>query len=144
MSGFSGKRGSVKNSTTGAHLAEVLGWDFDPKTAVPKWASNTTSGVKTGVAGVGDSSGKIEVKMDGTIPVNFRPGNQVILELHADNSGNNYIKVTAIMENVPISSKIDPDGEPVSITYNFQGITNPVMYGLFAASGSSSQYAFTD
>ncbi len=149
MAGFSGKNGSVRVGAT--HLYEVLGWDFDPKVAVPKWASNTTSGVKTGVPGVGDSSGKVEVKVhpanagafSGTL--DLRPGQTVTLLLHADASGSNYISVQAIIENTPISVKVDPDGEPVSATYNFQGISNPIGYGYFSpgSGGSSSGPLFS-
>jgi hypothetical protein len=139
MSGFSGKTGSVKESG-GAHVAEVIAWDHDPRCAVPKWASNSTSGVKTGVEGTHDSSGKIEVKVDNTHRHVFRVGGTYVLELHVDATGNNYIVVTAIIENKPISVKIDPDGEPVSATFNYQGITRTIHHGFLAGPGSSSGF----
>jgi len=143
MSGnaLSGKNGNAKQSG-GADLVELTGWTFNPMVAVPKWASNSTSGVKTGLAGVHDSNGVLEAKVPASdanhLP--FRPGSEVILELHADQSGANYILVTAIIREMPINTRIDPDGEAITVTYNWEGITRALYFGVFAPPGSSSGY----
>lgn len=134
---FSGKDGTAKQSG-GAHICELTKWNFEPKVAVPKWASNTTSGVKTGVAGTHDSSGTIEAKVDGTVKMPFRPGSTVELELHADQTGANYIKVTAIIEGAPIDCQINENGDPLTYTYRFEGISRAVYYGIFWNGAGSS------
>lgn len=141
MSGnaLSGKNGNAKVSG-GADLVELTGWTYTPSVAVPKWASNSTSGVKTGLVGTKDSSGTLECKVPASdanhLP--FRPGSEAVLELHLDQTGFNYVKVTAIIREMPIDTKIDPDGEAIRVSFNFEGISNPLYFGVLAPPGSSS------
>ena len=137
--GFSGKYGTVKYSTgtgltltgSGTVLYEVTGWDFDPKSAIPKHASNYTAGFKSGVAGTRDSSGKIEVVIPSNASGMLQDGDSVVLALHADASGSNYFLVPALIEGAPVAVNVD-SGDAVKVTFNFQGDGAWTGYGIFA------------
>ena len=118
MAGFSGKLGTVKVGNVA--IAEVTGWTFEPKVNVPKYDSNDTGGFKAAVAGVKDSSGKIEIKMDSDGNIPWEPGDSATLILQVDNTGNNAYTVPAIVSTSPVEVDIN-DGEIVGATFNFEG-----------------------
>ena len=135
MPGFSGKTGTTKKG--GSEFYEVNSWNFNPSTNVPKYASNLTGGFKRGISAVRDSNGTVEVKIQENASMPFHDGDQIALELHGDDSGNNYIEVTAIISGTPINVDID-NGEPVSATYNFEGSLAWTGHGIFSSGGGSS------
>ena len=117
MAAISGKSGTVKAGAS--TVAEVTKWTFDPQCAVPKYNSNNTGGYKTGVAGVFDGKGTVEVKLDPAVTLDFLVGQSVTLELHIDDTAANYYSVPAIISGAPIECDID-GGEIVGVTYNFE------------------------
>lgn len=117
MAAISGKNGNVKVGLN--NVVEVTKWTFDPQCAVPKYNSNNTSGYKTGVAGVFDGKGTVEVKLDTASSLDFLVGQSVTLELHVDATGSNYYSVPAIISGAPIACDID-GGEIVGVTYAFE------------------------
>ena len=114
---ISGKNGTVKVGAT--DVFEVTKWTFDPQCAVPKYNSNNTGGYKTGVPGVFDGKGTVEVKLDETNTLDFLVGATPTLLLHVDDSGSNFYSVPAIISGAPIECDID-GGEIVAVTYAFE------------------------
>lgn len=139
MGGFSGKYATAfydeidpVSGNPNTELHELTGWDFEPKAAIPKWASNDSNGFKKGVAGVEDSSGKIDGKLDKDNRFSLKPGKEVTLTLYPNKHvTTDKIVVRAIIGNTPVSVKIDPDGEPPTVTYNWEGIAPPQYFGFF-------------
>ena len=117
MTAISGKNGTVKVGVS--DVFEVTKWSFDPQCAVPKYNSNKTGGYKTGVPGVFDGKGTIEVRLDTANSLDFLVGNSVTLLLHVDETGSNYYSVPAIISGAPIEVDID-GGEVVGVTYAFE------------------------
>ncbi len=83
--GFSGKSGDCFHGTADGSPAtktlEVVGWTFDPTVSVAKYNSNATFGHKRAVAGVHDSKGTIEIRVDGEDGMQLGPGDEVSLKL---------------------------------------------------------------
>lgn len=125
--GFSGKDGSCFHGTAGGAATtktlEVVNWSFDPNVAVAKYNSNATGGHKYAVAGVRDSSGEIEIRVDGEDGTQLGPGDKVSLRLvvsPADGGSFNGFEIAeAVIEGAPVEVDID-NGEVVSVTYAFQ------------------------
>ena len=113
---FSGKDGKVRIGAS--DLAEITGWTFNPTSNNPSWASSSTGGYKTRVAGVKDGSGSIEGKYDKTDPIDdsIKEGDCVTLELFQD-ATRKFI-VPAIIEGMTFEQDMD-DGEVVSWSADF-------------------------
>jgi len=127
MAAVSGKTGTVK---VGANAqTQVTKWSFEPSTPVHKWASNTTSGHKTGVAGPRDAKGTIETKVDTNVI--WAAGESVTLILVGASSGDT-ITVPAIVATAPVNVDID-NGEPISATYTFEAVGAWTGAGIFAS-----------
>lgn len=147
---FSGKGGSCKYGdvteaggssslmTALAEFYEVGAWTFNPSRALPKHSSNATQGVKGAIVGVGDSNGSVEIFVHKSDGIPFGPGATIQLQLDAGvgtdvkTLGTNYILITAMIENADPKVTINGDGEPVGLTYNFQGIRPWQGFGCFA------------
>lgn len=128
---FSGKSGTAKKD--GSAIAEVTGWNFEPSIGAPKYASNNTSGHKKAVAAVADFSGSITTKLDSAGNMPMRIGDGVTLELHVDDSTENYISVPALIVSHPIPCDIN-DGEIVEVEYGFEPQGVPTYSGILAKS----------
>lgn len=135
MPGFSGKSGTAKFN--GGEIFEVTAWTAEPKTNVPKYASNLTAGFKRGISAVRDWSGSIEMKCQDSGGLPAHDGDELTVQLHADDTGNNYISGTIIISGMPISVNID-EGDPVSYTFNFEGSLAWTGAGIFAKEAASS------
>ena len=140
---FSGKDGDVRaaavteagGSSSGVAAAvfyEITSWSGDFNAAIPKHASNATQGAMSGVRGIRDSSGSIELKVHESDGIPYGPGAMVELDLRDDGTSANRIMVTAMIEGAPINVQIDSDGESVSLTYNWQGVRPFTGYGRYA------------
>ena len=96
MAVLSGKNGTL--NLGGFQVAPVSNWRLAVTSNNPNYAANDTGGWKQRAAGVRDSSGSFEVKVNdgGHCPV--AEGDSAALELHIDGSGNNYYAVAAIID----------------------------------------------
>lgn len=141
--GFSGKYGTVKLTSVGEgselEIYEILDWKFQPKSNIPKFASNRTGGWKSGVPGIRDSAGNFTIKIpkddQGYPPL--EDGDVVLLDLHVDQTGQNYIKVVAIIESGDIDVNIN-EGDAVGGTVSWQGIDAWQGFGIFEGMGEEA------
>jgi len=125
--GISGKNGYVvAGSTT---LAEITGWRFTPTSNNPAWASSSTGGYKTRVAGVADGSGSFDYVYSKTNLLSaggITVGASVTLKLYIDTD--DYYQVPAIIDSISIDVDMN-DGNQVSGSCDFSitaAWTNPV------------------
>jgi hypothetical protein len=116
MAGFSGKDGYVESGST--KLAQITKWDFNPKSNNPAYASSDTPGQKTRIAGVKDSSGSFDFKVDDTSPAYgvLTPGSTVTLKLYTTTG--KYFTVPAIIDDMKFGVDID-GGDTVSGSASF-------------------------
>lgn len=144
--GYSGKEGSATFGAAGdgvtpavpaTVISEVVKWTLDPSVAINKYNSNKTKGHKRAVAGVRDTKGTVEIKVDGENGTQLAPSMAVSLMLIAgapdpDDAGDNYFLIDhAIIGGSPVDCDID-EGQIVSMTYNFEA-SDCKGFGLFAA-----------
>jgi hypothetical protein len=123
--GFSGKDGTVFIGAAGAStqptkILEVTKWTLDPTVSVSKYNANTTFGHKKAVAGVRDTKGTIEVKIDADDGTQLGPGQEVSLLLQLDDTpANSFTIKRAVIAGGPLEVDID-NGEVVGVTYAFE------------------------
>jgi hypothetical protein len=123
--GFSGQGGTVfkgtaDTGTAATELFEVVKWTLDMTAAVHKYNSNRTGGHKRAVAGVRDTKGTIEIKVDSDVGPTLRAGEAVSLRLRDSGNSSNYFHIQhAVIAGNPVECDID-DGNIVSMTYNFE------------------------
>jgi hypothetical protein len=132
---FSGKSGTAK--VNDEDVAEVTAWSFEPTANIEKYASNATSGHKKGVACVEDFSGSITTKLDANGNMPFRIGDTATVELHVDDTNENYIEAPIIIGTHPIPCDIN-DGKIVEVQYGFEPTGAPSYNGILAVAGGSS------
>lgn len=132
---FSGKNGTAK--VGGADIAEVTAWNFEPSANVPKYASNATDTHKVGVPAVEDFSGSITTKLDADGNMPFHVGDIATLQLHVDDTGQNYIEAQVVIASDPIPCDIN-DGEIVEVEYGFEPRSRPTYSGILQGPGGSS------
>lgn len=172
--GFSGKEGTVFFKKRDIDLAEdeeqpdeiedqpvceITKWTFDPTVAISKYNSNKTGGHKKGVAGVADSKGTLEIKVNPTDKQQLQPGQTVELQLVLipDPTGPNgeeppegtppysyFYIYEAIIAGAPIECDVD-NGEVVGITYAFEasdfkgeGVVEGPQFGSVPETSSSA------
>jgi len=122
--GFSGKDGTVAVGASGSPtpttlVREVTKWTLDPTVSVSKYNANTTAGHKRAVAGVRDTKGTIEIKLDGENGAQLSPGAQVSLKLVLGDPADFFLIRHAVIIGGPLEVDID-NGEIVGITYAFE------------------------
>ena len=113
---ISGKNGKVTVAST--DIGDVTKWSLDLESNNPAYASNSTSGVKKRVAGVKDSSGSIEYKLDSAAALPLAAGDTVTLKLYINAS--KYYQGDVIIDKVGVVTDIDT-GEIVAQTAQFSG-----------------------
>lgn len=117
MATESGKNGKVMIGA--ATVAEITGWRWTRTSNNPAYASSGTSGRKTRVAGVADSSGSVDFKRDFADTVEsegITEGALVTLLLYLN--ATTYHSVPAIIDS--LSDEVDiNDGETVSGSFDF-------------------------
>lgn len=126
--GFSGKFGTAK--INGNKLCDLGKWTLEDSVAVSKYATNCTNGRKVAVAGVGDSKGTLEVKIQKNGKFQMIAGQTVDLELHSDTTGSNYLTVTAIIAGSPFEVDIN-EGAVVGCNFAFEGSGDIGRNGIF-------------
>ncbi len=127
MSVLSGKDGSVW--IAGQRVAMVLWWELTKRASSKAYVANDTGGWRRRVAGVKDSAGRLELKFPAASSPPLEEGQQVMLQLHLDSSGQNYYELPALIER--ISSRVDiATGEAIGWVVDFVG-TGPLRgYGI--------------
>ena len=102
---FSGKLGNAKAAAVGgtpAQVNEVTRWKINPKIDAPKHCSNLTQGMKVPIVGAFEWSGTIDVMPQAGSPFPFQDGDFVDVQLHVDNTGNNYFSGTVLITGAPL------------------------------------------
>jgi len=136
---LSGKDGTAKKN--GSELTtDVTAWQFEPSVGTAKYASQNTGGHKVTVDTVEDFSGSITTKLDKDGVMPFRVRDKVTLQLHVNDSGNDYVTVPALIVSHPIPCDID-NGEPIEVQYNFEPRGAPTYHGILASADNSSSGA---
>jgi hypothetical protein len=124
--GISGRNGDVLIGSTS--VAEIMKWNFNPKSNNPAYASNKTGGYKQRVPGIKDGSGSLDFKLDpvNTIWATMDVGQEMTLNLLI--VGTQKYVVPSIVDDLKLSVEIDT-GEVVGGTIGFStngAWTNPV------------------
>jgi hypothetical protein len=113
---LSGKDGTLRLGNT--EVLHVVFWQIEKTAAARAYTANDTGGARRRVSGVKDATGRLEVKAteSGNVPV--AEGDPIELELHADNSGENYYVLAAIVDSVRVEVHIS-EGTPVAYAIRF-------------------------
>jgi hypothetical protein len=127
MAVLSGKNGTLFLGTS--EITPVSNWKFVTTSHNPDYAANDTGGWKKRAAGVRDASGSFEIKAtdQNTCPV--EEGDTPALNLHIDNSGDNYYEVPAIVDKITVDVDINK-GEIVAYVVEFSGNGAVVRHGV--------------
>ncbi len=131
---FSGKLGNAKAAAVGgtpAQVNEVTRWKINPKIDAPKHCSNLTQGMKVPIVGAFAWSGTIDVMLQAGQPAPFQDGDFVDVQLHVDNTGDNYFSGTVLITGAPLDLDIN-GGKEVSVAYAFEGASALVRNGTLA------------
>ena len=135
MSVISGKDGTLHIGDS--EVTPMTNWTLEKTSSNKDYAANDTGGSKQRVAGVKDCSGSFEVKATDTGNVPLDEGDPVTLELHVDDSGNNYYQVPAIIDRIQVDVDIN-QGEIVAYAIDFSGNGPIAAYGVLNKTGGSS------
>ncbi|MGA2063800.1 MAG: hypothetical protein ABSG86_02475 [Thermoguttaceae bacterium] len=129
MAVLSGKNGTLFLGAT--EITPVVNWKLVTSSYNPDYAANDTGGWKQRAAGVRDASGSLEIKAcdDRNCPV--EEGDAITLNLHLDNSGDNYYDVPAIIDKLSVDVDINR-GEIVAYVVEFSGNGAIQRYGIAA------------
>ncbi len=129
MAVLSGKNGTL--NLGGAQVAPVSNWRLIVTSNNPNYAANDTGGWKQRAAGVRDSSGSFEVKVNDSGHCPVAEGDSVALELQLDGSGNNYYAVAAIVDKIEVNVDISA-GQIIAYLIDFSGNGPVTPYGVAA------------
>jgi len=131
MAILSGKNGTLYISSS--EITPVSNWRLQITSDNPNYAANDTGGWKQRAAGVRDSSGSFDVKVDsgGNCPV--EEGDSITLKLHVDETGNNYYEVPALIDRIEVEVDIN-EGRIVAYGLDFSGNGAVVPNGILAKS----------
>ena len=135
MSVISGKDGTLH--LDGGEVTPVTNWRLEKISGNKDYAANDTGGSKKRVAGVKDCSGSFEIKATDTGNVPVDEGDTVTLDLHIDDTGNNYYEVPAIVDRVAVDVDIN-EGEIVAYAVDFSGNGTITPHGVVAKAAGSS------
>jgi hypothetical protein len=117
----SGKFGDIKMST-GAQIAECLGWKASMKSNNPAFCTNVTPGWKRRVAGVADS--EISFKMLDNPELYFTIGSAVSINLYTS-AAFLWTQVPVLIDDYTLETDID-NGSPLSWDVKASGNGAPV------------------
>lgn len=139
--GFSGKGGTAhlgtaEGATAPTKILEVTKWTLEQSVSVNKYHSNATDAHKRAVAGVRDTKGTIELKVDKDDGPGLYAGVEIALRLGTDSDGGsgaatNYFHIKhAVISSAPIECDIE-DGNIVGMTFNFEA-SDCTGFGIYA------------
>jgi hypothetical protein len=134
---LTGKNGLVKNNATQL-TGHVTGWTFEQQGGEQRFNSDKTSGHKVAFRTVDDFSATIRIKVPASgAKIPFNRGDQIVMNLHGDTTGNNYIGANAVVLTHGVPCDID-NGENSEIEYTL-GPRGPAMFhGLYWSGAGSS------
>ena len=137
MSVISGKDGTLL--VDGSEALGLTQWLLRKTSANKAYTANDTGGARKRVAGVKDCSGRCRIKAarDRSLPLD--EGDAVTLQLHVDDSGENYYEVPAVVDAVRLAADVSR-GKIVTYVCEFSGNGPVTAYGVLdpaTASGSS-------
>jgi hypothetical protein len=132
---ISGKDGTLYASDV--EVAQMTRWRIEKTVRHKAYTANDTGGARKRVAGARDCTGRFEIQLteSGNVPV--EEGDAVTLELHVDDSGNNYYEVPAVIDAIRAATDVS-EGETVSLSIDFSGNGPITAYGILAGSGDTS------
>ena len=135
---LSGKDGTIKSGGV-AVAVDVIGWDFEPLANEQRFASDKTSGHKVTYITVKDFNARIRVKIPTTGNLPFVRGDTFVMQLHGDETGNNYISASVVVLSHPIPCDIT-EGQNSEVEYQLGPRGPATFYGLYySQAGSSGQ-----
>ena len=116
----SGTKGTVKKGA--AEVANVAMWSLTPTITVGKHGSNSTEGWKGRSSGTRDATGKLKIWLvndagEQGAPEELILGELYDLELHTDDSGNNYYSGEFMIEGMGTLEVDMDDGKEMSVEY---------------------------
>ncbi len=135
---LSGKDGTFKKAGSPL-VVDVLRWDFEPAANEQRFASDKTSGTKQAYVTVKDWNARVQIKVHATEKLPFNIDDEFAMELHGDDSGNNFISGTCVVVGHSVPCDIT-EGQESEVEYTL-GPRSPVIYhGIyFAGVGSSGE-----
>ena len=129
MAVLSGKNGTLH--LNGAQVAPVSNWRLAVTSNNPNYAANDTGGWKQRAAGVRDSSGSFEVKVDGGGHCPVAEGDSAALELHIDAPATTTTPSAAIIDKIEVNVDISA-GKIVAYLIDFSGNGPVTPHGVAA------------
>ena len=132
---ISGKDGTLYASDI--EVTQLTRWRIEKTVGQKAYTANDTGGARKRVVGVQDCTGqfKIQLTESGNVPV--EEGDAVTLELHVDDSGNNYYEVPAVIDRVHAETDVS-EGKTVAQSIDFSGNGPITAYGILAKNDASS------
>ena len=118
MAVISGKDGTV---SVGGSVGDATSWSISLTSNNPSWASSTTSGYKSRVAGIKDTTGSYSAKFSAAIP---SPGDEAAATFSLSGSGGYTLDI--IIDAVNVEVDMD-DGDIVGYSVDWSG-RGPVTY----------------
>lgn len=127
MAVLSGKDGTLKLG--GAEVTPITHWKIEKTAASKAYSANDTGGARKRVPGAKDCSGRFEIQAtdSGNVPV--EEGDAVTLQLHVDDSGENYYEVPALVERIRAEVDIS-EGRTVAHVVTFSGNGPTTAHGM--------------
>ena len=132
---LSGKDGTVLIDDV--EVAQLTRWTLRRTSRNKAYTANDTGGAWKRTTGSKDATGRflVQVTDSGSAPV--EEGDAVTLELHVDDTDENYYRVPAVIDSV--GTEVDVDrGELVGYRVGFSGNGPITAFGVLAKSSTSS------
>ncbi len=129
MSFLSGKDGTLYLGDE--ELTPVTRWRLERRCAARSYVANDTGGARRRLPGARDASGTVEIVATDSGHAPVEEGDEVLLKLHLDRSGSNYLDVPAVIDRVRMEVEIS-EGRIVGFTVEFSGNGPVVAHGVLA------------
>ena len=124
---FTGKNMTFKTGSPATEEVHTGKWEVAIGGASGKFSSNSTGGWRKTTLGAGEWSGTVTVMLHDGEGQPLKRGDEVAAQFHADTD--DYISGTIIVTNVgPITMDAD-SGDPVAVSYAFDGQGVPASSG---------------
>lgn len=128
-----GKRGTMK--LDGTELVPITNWKTKPTVATSAFHTNESGGSKNREAGVEDSTGSFDLKLKEGAFFPVERGQKVVLQLHIDETTQNYYEVPAIIKEWDLDCDIN-DGKEFTVPVTWEGNGPMIGHGTLAKAGS--------